>query len=71
MKHVSRLLSLTGYQAQHYSSHSFRKGGAVSLQQHGVEDSIVRRIGRWKSDAFHLYVRDAAIDTIIGASARL
>jgi hypothetical protein len=71
MKNVSRLLNLTGYQPQHYSSHSFRKGGAVSLQQHGVEDSIVRRIGRWKSDAFHLYVRDAAIDTIIDASARL
>ena len=54
-----------------YSSHSFRKGGAVSLQQQGVEDSIIRRTGRWRSDAFHLYVRHAQLDSLVAANARL
>lgn len=71
MKRVSELLARIGHQAEDYSSHSFRKGGAVSLQQLGVEDSVIRRLGRWKSDAFHLYVRHASLDTLVTANARL
>ena len=54
-----------------YSSHSFRKGGAVSLQAQGVEDSLIRRSGRWRSDAFHLYVRHTPIDVLVATNARL
>ena len=68
---VSRLLRLAGHDPDRYSSHSFRKGGAVSLQERGVEDSLIRRSGRWKSDAFHGYLRHATIGTVIAANARL
>jgi hypothetical protein len=71
MRRVSNLLVRIGLRPELYSSHSFRKGGAVSLQQVGVEDSVVRRIGRWRSDAFHLYVRHAALDTLIAANSQL
>jgi hypothetical protein len=71
MKRVSALLSRIGHHPEHYSSHSFRKGGAVSLQKSGVADSIIRRIGRWKSDVFHTYVRDPALETLIAANALL
>lgn len=71
MKQITTLLTKTGYNYQHYSSHSFRKGGAVSLQQSGIEDSIIRKLGRWKSDAYHLYLRHPANESIINASARI
>jgi hypothetical protein len=71
MQKVERLLHIAGHDPRLYSSHSFRKGGAVSLQEAGVEDSIIRRSGRWKSDAFHLYVRHATIDSLVSANARL
>jgi hypothetical protein len=71
MKRVSALLARVGHHPEHYSSHSFRKGGAVSLQKLGVADSIIRRIGRWKSDVFHTYVRDPALETLVAANARL
>ena len=71
MKEVSRLLRLAGHDPDRYSSHSFRKGGAVSLQERGVEDSLIRRSGRWKSDAFHGYLRHPTIGTVIAANARL
>lgn len=71
MKQVDRLLQLTGRDPRLYSSHSFRKGGAVSLQSKGVEDSLIRRAGRWKSDAFHLYVKHAPLDTLVDTNARL
>ena len=71
MQQVERLLHLIGHDPRQYSSHSFRKGGAVSLQDAGVEDSLIRRSGRWKSDAFHLYVRHATIDALVTANAHL
>jgi len=71
MKRVEGLLRRTGRDPKQFSSHSFRKGGAVSLQSMGVEDSLVRRVGRWKSDAFNLYVRDPSFASLIDANAKL
>ena len=71
MRQVDQLLRLTGHDPSRYSSHSFRKGGAVSLQARGVEDSLIRRTGRWKSDAFHRYVRHAPLDVLVATNARL
>jgi hypothetical protein len=71
MSRVDELLRSIHHDPRAYSSHSFRKGGAVSLQQQGVEDSIIRRTGRWKSDAFNLYVRHASTDSLVAANARL
>lgn len=71
MKRVDGLLRKTGRDPRQFSSHSFRKGGAVSLQSAGVEDSLIRRLGRWKSDAFNLYVRDPSFATLIDTNARM
>jgi hypothetical protein len=71
MGEVDRLLRLIGRDPRTYSSHSFRKGGAVSLQQAQVEDSLIRRAGRWKSDAFHLYLRHSTTDALVSANAHL
>ena len=71
MSRVDVLLRSIHLDPSAYSSHSFRKGGAVSLQQQGVEDSIIRRAGRWRSDAFNLYVRHASLDSLVAANARL
>jgi hypothetical protein len=71
MKNVDKLLRLTGYDPRQYSSHSFRKGGAVSLQANGVGDSLIQRSGRWKSPAFNLYVRDPSLTTLIDTNAAL
>lgn len=71
MRQITTLLAATGYETSQYSSHSFRKGGAVSLQRSGVEDSIIRNLGRWRSDAFHVYLRDPVEETIIDAATRI
>jgi hypothetical protein len=67
MKQVTTLITAAGYDMQQYSSHSFRKGGAVSLQEKGVEDSIIRNMGRWRSDAYQLYLRHPNNTTLIQA----
>jgi hypothetical protein len=39
------------------SGHSMRAGGATSLAEAGVSPHIIQAIGRWKSDAWQIYVR--------------
>lgn len=40
------------------TGHSFRIGGATVFLEYGVESDIVKRLGRWKSDAALLYWRN-------------
>jgi hypothetical protein len=40
---------------------SMRAGGATSLAEHGVPPSLIQLIGRWKSDAFFIYIRKSPV----------
>lgn len=40
----------------HYSGHSFRRGAATSAKEAGLSDDEIQLLGRWKSDAYRLYV---------------
>lgn len=41
-----------------YTGHSFRIGGTTMFLRLGVDPGVVKKMGRWKSDAFQLYWRD-------------
>lgn len=40
-----------------YSFHSFRRGAAFLASEKGVQDCVIKKHGRWKSDAYLRYVR--------------
>ena len=42
---------------QNYTIYSFRIGGATSLARRGVDHRIIQIAGRWRSDAYALYIR--------------
>ncbi|XP_075128011.1 uncharacterized protein LOC142201079 [Leptodactylus fuscus] len=46
-----------GLQESDYSGHSFRIGAATEAARRGLGDDVVKRIGRWESRRFQLYVR--------------
>ena len=56
-KRVRSALSALGFDPTAYAGHSFRIGAATTAAERGVEDSIIKALGRWKSDAFQAYVR--------------
>jgi hypothetical protein len=43
--------------AEHYSGHSLRKGGATSLALRGISADVIRILGRWKSLCYRLYLQ--------------
>ena len=42
-----------------YASHSFRIGAATTAAVAGVPEYLIRRMGRWQSDAALRYIRDS------------
>ena len=46
-----------GFHAHEIGSHSLRLGGAMNLHQSHVPSSTIKIIGRWRSDAFLIYLQ--------------
>lgn len=40
-----------------YSGHSFRSGAATTAARQGVGDATIKMLGRWKTDAYQLYIK--------------
>ena len=57
-KSIPYLVSLVGLSPKEYSGHSFRAGGATDLFTARVPYNIIKKYGRWKSDAALKYYRD-------------
>ncbi len=57
IKHVRAALSTLGYNPRLYAGHSFRIGAATTAAENGLEDSTIKALGRWESDAFQAYVK--------------
>jgi integrase len=55
---VQELAELAGLEADDFSGHSFRSGGATDLWASGADPVSVKTQGRWRSETFWLYVRD-------------
>ena len=54
-------LSAIGVDAQRFSWHSFRRGGAFLASKKGVQDCVIKKHGRWKSEAYLRYVAVSAV----------
>jgi hypothetical protein len=49
---------------------SFRIGVATTAAEWGIEDSVIKMLGRWESSAYQLYVR-ASQQALAAISRRL
>jgi integrase len=60
---VRDLLGKAGYEPSKFSGHSFRAGGATDLFAGGADPRTIKLAGRWKSEAYLLYLRDHPEDS--------
>ena len=54
---LRQALSAAGIDASQFNGHSFRIGAATAAAQAGLNDSLIKTLGRWRSSTFALYVR--------------
>ena len=57
VREVRSALQQGGIDPTPYSGHSFRSGAASTAAAAGVQDSLIKILGRWQSSAYQLYVR--------------
>lgn len=67
---VQAALEQAGVNARSYTGHSFRIGAATAAAEAGLEDSVVKMLGRWESSAYQRYIRTPR-ETLASLSARL
>ena len=68
VRELQSSLRALGFSGQ-YSGHSFRRGAATAARDAGLSDSEIMALGRWKSDAFRLYI-DVKPSYLLAASRR-
>ena len=54
---LREVLGIAGYNPEEYAGHSFRIGAATTAAACGIPIDTIKTLGRWKSDAYRLYVR--------------
>ena len=59
-KMVKRLMQGIGLDPAFFGAHSLRIGGATAALAAGISPSLIRVMGRWSSDIYHIYCRLSA-----------
>ena len=57
------VLKFCGLNPARYKGHSFRIGAASHAADRGLSDTQIRVLGRWRSNAFHSYIRIPLVST--------
>jgi len=55
--YMRQVLVRTGLDVTQFSGHSFRIGAATTCSAQGVEDHLIKTLGRWTSDCYTRYIR--------------
>ncbi len=53
---LRKALPSAGFKPEDYAGHSFRKGAATTAAACGVPVELIKTLGRWKSQAYQLYI---------------
>ena len=67
---VRAALAEAGLVAKDYAGHSFRIGAATTAASRGLQDSLIKTLGRWESSAYTRYIKISP-ETLRGVARQL
>ena len=68
---VDLKLAERGFPPHRVGSHSLRAGGAVALAVNGASRDMIKKIGRWSSDTFLMYIHEQISHLTVGVAERM
>ena len=68
---VDLKLAERGFPPSRVGSHSLRAGGAVALAVNGASRDMIKKIGRWSSDTFLMYIHEQISQLTKGVAERM
>jgi hypothetical protein len=60
-----------GYTLDRIGTHSLRSGGAMHLKLAGYDHDIIKKLGRWSSDTYLLYIQTQIGQLTAGVAQRM
>ena len=70
MSSVRAALDIAGLVAKNFAGHSFRIGMATTATRCGIQDALIKTLGRWENSAYTRYIREAP-DVLLKVSRTL
>ena len=67
---LRQALTTAGVDCKLYAGHSFRIGAATTASMNGLQDSLIKTLGRWESSAYTVYIR-TPLSTLVSVSQKL
>ncbi len=67
---LRKALQAAGFDPKQFAGHSFRKGAATTAAACGMQDSLIKTLGRWESAAYSIYI-ETSRKTLCTASRTL
>ena len=60
-----------GFSPKNVGSHSLRAGGAMACKLNGIDRDTIKKIGRWSSDTFLMYIHEQISHLTKGAALKM
>ena len=60
-----------GFKLSQVGSHSLRAGGAMALKLNGIDETTIKKLGRWSGNTFMTYIHEQIGSVMAGASAKM
>ena len=73
VRHAARYdkLDEAGYDLSRIGSHSLRSGGATALKLAGYDEATIKKLGRWSSNTYLLYIQSQIANLTTGLATSM
>jgi hypothetical protein len=65
------VLTELGYDMSRVGTHSLRSGGAIALKLAGQDSDVIKKLGRWSSNTYLIYIQSQIAQLTVGVARKM